>query len=79
MASHPSNFDATSTWTALPHRRADHVSILNSTESDLEIRRGDSADSMLLAAGKSAGLRLVVSTSEIQVKGDGNIQLIIES
>jgi hypothetical protein len=55
------------------------VSILNSTEVQLEIRRDQSNDTLELAPGQSVGLRLVVSTSEIQIKGDGPVQLIIEA
>ncbi len=79
MASIPTSTTATSTWTPLPHRQADRVSILNSTEVQLEIRRDQSNDTLELAPGQSVGLRLVVSTSEIQIKGDGPVQLIIEA
>lgn len=63
----------TTSWVALPTRKAEHVSIRNDTGADILIRKADRTspdDQLTLPTAASVGMVVLRSSSDIEIKAD---------
>lgn len=63
----------TTSWVALPTRKANHVSIKNDTGADLLIRKADRTapdDQLTIPTGSSVGMLVLRSSADIEIKAD---------
>lgn len=61
----------TTSWVALPTRKANHVSIKNDTGADLLIRKADRTapdDQLTMPTGSSVGMLVLRSSADIEIK-----------